>query len=315
MSCGVGLKLLTRAVKLIKPSIMSEDTNVQAEDAKQPVEETTETKPDADGFVDPLPDLDKEVDAENEEVEKVVEEVVEEAPEPEKVEESKPEERPLYTMPVAKAQEEKKRAVEKAREEAKLEAEAEMQKVRDEYEQKLKTASPKSDTEYDKRLKEVAEKHGLDASAAADLLGVLQENIKMPDMSKYDQIVKEKEIEGHRAKVSQAFNEKVAPLITKDFPQATPEHIREVKTRIEELAFTEGYNTYKLEDIYAVKRSEFEFKNSLGAEPSGGRGSEIVEMKKLSDVDEIALADSDPEAYRKYLKWEQTQESRYIDNY
>lgn len=296
---------------------------VPATDEKEPVEPTTETKADDEGFVDPLPDLDKEIEEEGKaEPEKVEEDKGKEKaekPEAEELKESsedpKPTERPTYSMPVSKAQEEKKKAVEKAREEARDEAEAEMQKLREKHEQELKSASTKSgDPEFDVQLKEVAEKHGLDPTATKDLLDVFQSKIKMPDMSKYDKIVKDQEIEGHKVAVSKEFDEKVAPLITKDFPQATPEHIRAVKARIEELAFTEGYNTYKLEDIYAVKRSEFEFKNSMSAEMSGGRGSELVEFRKLSDEEEIALSENDFETYKKYLKWEASQESQYIDN-
>lgn len=229
--------------------------------------------------------------------------------------ESKPSERPVYTMPVSKAQEEKARAVEKAKEEAKKEAAEEMKQLRDEYEAKLRESRSKGeDKEYLTDLERVATEHKLDMKAAEALLGVFRKAIPLPDMSKYDQIVKEKEIEDHKVAVSRDFDERVAPLIIKDNPQATPEHIREIKERIGELAFTADYNNYRLEDIYKINRDEFAFKNKISAESSGGRGTDLAPFKVLSDEDEIKLANTDEAAYGKYLKWLESQDSQYMDN-
>ena len=219
-----------------------------------------------------------------------------------------PEKRPVYTMPVAKAQEEKKKAVEKAREEARQEAQEELARVKAEYETKIKRTDGTAS-----ELEAVAKEYDLDPKAVDALFSAFKKNIPTPDLSKYDSLVKSQEIEQHKTRVSQDFDEKVAPLLLKDFPQASPEHIREVKKQIEELAFSEGFNTYRLEDIYKVNRDRFEFKNERSAEASGGRGGDLAEFKKLSDVDEIKLADSDPKAYGQYLKWLEGQESKYLD--
>src|SRR3990167_2000248 len=259
---------------------------------------------------------DQELDQlENDQVEETteqteeVEESVEDSTDEQVLEKPEPvAERPVYTMPVSKAQEEKKRAVEKAREEARQEAEAQMQKLKDEYETKLRSTNP---TSYEAKLEQVAKEHGLDPSAAKSLLDVFKEAIPVPDMTKYDRIVKEKEIEGYKSKVSNDFDESVLPLLKQDFPEVSDAHIRDVKAKVMELAFTEGYNTYRVEDIYRVKKDQFEFKNRMSAEPSGGRSSEMVSFKKLSDTEEIQLADSDPQAYAKYVKWSEGQESRY----
>lgn len=231
---------------------------------------------------------------------------------PKKQEEPKAEkERPVYTMPVAKAQEEKRRAAEKAREEALQEAEAEKQRLIAEYEAKLQANKPTSGMED--KISKWAEENGYDVDAAKQLVDVVKTSIQLPDLSKYDQILKEQELNAHRSKVSQEFDEKVAPLLLKDYPQATTDHIREVKQRIEELAFTEGYNTYRLEDIYKVKKDDFQFKNGYSAEPTGGRNSEIVNFETLTDEQEIELADRDFETYKKYLKWQSSKGSKYID--
>ena len=223
-------------------------------------------------------------------------------------------ERPVYTMPVSKAQREKKEAIERARAEAKAEHEAEVAKLRAEYEQKLAQGTAKPG-DYQADLDKFAAEHGLDPKAAAGLLDVFEKKVKqsLPDISKLDEILKQKEIEGHQAKVRNEFDEKVAPLLLKDYPQATPEHLRQVKERVVELAFSEGFNAYRLEDIYKVNRDDFEFKNGYSAEPSGGRTSELVDFSKMTDEQEIALAKNDPETFKKYLKWQASHESKFLN--
>lgn len=227
-----------------------------------------------------------------------------------------PVKREIFTMPVAKAQDEKRKAVEKAVADAKSEFQKELDakiaEVRAEMGGKPTQAAVDANVDEDALFKEIAEKHGLNADATRDLMGALKKTLKLPDTSKFDQIIKEKEIEGHKIAVSKEFDAMVTPLILKDFPAATPEHIREVKARIEELAFTAGYNTYQLADIYAVKKSEFTFKNGMSAEAPKGHGTDLQPFKVLSDDDEIALANSDPKTYARYVKWLGTQQSRFI---
>ena len=232
---------------------------------------------------------------------------------PKLVEEQKPqEERPTWTMPVAKAQEEKRKAVEKAREEAKAEADASIAALRAEMEGKL--AQAKGSPSYEARLKEVSEKHGIDPEVAKDLFGAFKDALPPPpDYSKYDQILKEREIDGYKLKVSNEFDEKVLPLIQKDFPGVTPAHIADVKSKVTDLAFSEGYNTYAIEDIYKVRRDDFEYKNGFSAEASGGRTSEMVDFSKMTDKEEHALAERDPAAYGNYLKAMRTNGSRFLD--
>lgn len=252
--------------------------------------------------------LEQDANVQEQEAVETAEPVVEEAaPVEEKVE------RPAWTMPVAKAQEEKRNAVEKAKAEAKAEAEAEIQRLKAEYEQRLASAAPKDD--YAKELDRVSQEYGLDPKAAAGLLEVMEKKLRasLPDTSKYDEIVKEKEMEGHKLQVSTEFDEKVLPLIQKDYPNATPQHIADVKARVSELAFSKGYNTYRLEDIYRVKQDDFAFKNGFSAEASGGRSSELTDFSKMTDEEEHALAESDPASYAKYLKAMVKKDSRYLD--
>jgi len=268
---------------------MSEDENVQDQDANDQVDETTEQT-----------------------TEVTTETVAEETTAPDTVEtkadEHAPVERPAWSMPVAKAQEEKRRAVEKAKEEAKAESDTEIKRIREEYEQKTVQRAP---AEAD-AIQRYAEEHGLDPEAARGLVDIVSKSIA-PNLSKYDKLIEQQEISAHKQKVSDEINAKVLPLIQRDYPNATPQHIAEVKARIEELAFSEGFNQYRLEDIYRVKQDEFAFKNGYSAEPSGGRSSEIVDFSKMTDAEEHALSDSNPAQYEKYLKEMSKKDSRYID--
>ena len=270
---------------------MSQDEEVLDQDANDQAEETAEQIEAVEPQVD---DNEKEPSKEAEAT---------------KAEPEKTEERPAWTMPVSKAQEEKKRAVEKAREEAKAESEAEIKSIREDYEARLARGTSTDGTQSE--LAQFAEEHGLDPEAATGLLDVFKKSL--PNLSKYDEIVKQQEIEGYKSKVSADFDEKVLPLIQKDYPSVTSQHIADVKKRVSELAFSEGYNTYRLEDIYRVKQGDFEFKNGFSAETSGGRSSELVDFTKMTDAEEHALADRNPAQYAQYLKEMSKKDSRYID--
>jgi hypothetical protein len=232
-----------------------------------------------------------------------------EDPKVEKEEKPQPVKREVFSMPVAKAQEEKHKAIERTKREMEEKYNAEIEKLKAEFESKRSVSSDSSSNIID----EIAEKHGLEKSAARDLADAIKKSIPLPDFSKYDQILKEREIEGLKTSVSREFDERVARMVLQDNPNATPEHLREVKERVMELAFTEGYNTYRIEDIYKVRKEDFSFQNEMSAESPGGRTPGIASMKKLSDEDEIKLADSDPGAYERYLKWLSANESKFID--
>lgn len=233
---------------------------------------------------------------------------------PEAAEEKAPEQRKVWTMPVEKAQEEKRKAAEKARAEAEQSAEERISKLNEEHAAEIARLSRTADP-FDGEVEAVASKYNLDPGAAKELLGALEKklNADKPDFSKYDQILKDREIDAARAKVAAEFDEKVVPIILKQHPQATPEHIRATRERIAELAFTEGYTSYRVEDLYTVKADEFEFKNGFSAESSGGRSSELTDFSKVTDEQEIEMAKRDPDTFRKFLKWQVAHDSKFID--
>ncbi len=282
---------------------MSEETTVPTEDENQSVEETAveQTEETTEGSAPEEGSKGEEAGSEEVAVEAEANDDTD----------SEPTQRPVYTMPVSKAQEEKKRAVAKAKEEAA----AEMAKLREKHEADLVEAK-KSGTDtskFDDELAKVAEKHGLQADAARDLAEAIKGSINLPDMSKYDEIVKQKEVEGHKLAVSREFDEIVLPIIKKDFPNATPEHIAEVKDRVSELAFSKGYNTYRLQDIYRVKQGEFKFKTGFTAETAGGHSNELVDFSSMTDAEEHELAKSNPGKYKQYLDYMSGKGSRFID--
>lgn len=220
------------------------------------------------------------------------------------------EKRPTWTMPVQKAQEEKRKAAEKAREEALAEKDAEIQRMKEEYEAKLRSNQPNP---LDSELDAISQKHGIAPEVTKDLLNVFKKSIPQQDLSKYDSIIQEREMMAQKTSAEREFDEKVLPLLTKDFPGVTPQHIQDVREKVVNLAFN-GYNTYALEDIYKVRREDFEFKNGFSAEASGGRSSEVMDFSKVTDEEEIAMADNDPAMYRKFLKWQESNTSKWRQN-
>lgn len=220
----------------------------------------------------------------------------------------KQEKRPTWTMPVQKAQEEKRKAAEKAREEALAEKDAEIQRIKEMYEEKLR--SNQSDP-LDNELNEISQKHGIAPEVTKDLLNVFKKSIPKQDLSKYEEIIQEREMMAHKAAAERDFDERVLPLLKRDYPGVTPQHIADVREKVTNLAFSEGYNAYAIEDIYKVRKEDFEFKNGFSAEASGGHSSEVIDFSKVTDEEEIAMADNDPATYRKFLKWQESNTSRW----
>jgi transcriptional regulator with XRE-family HTH domain len=253
------------------------------------------------------------VDVPQEDSKPVVEQPIEQPPEEkvhvaeqpeEEVQKAAPQERPVHTVPLSKFNEEREKAAKKAREEAATEYEAKMEAMKADYESKLAKSSPQHED-----VVKLAEEYGYSAKDAEFIAKIIEK--RTPDTSKYDQLIEEQQKQTHEAKVLAEFDEKILPLIQKQNPNATLEHINKVKQRVAELAFTEGYNTYKLEDIYRVKQDEFEFKNGYGAEPSGGRNAEMIDFSQMTDDEEIRLADEDPKTFKKFVEWQRKNTSRF----
>lgn len=221
-------------------------------------------------------------------------------------------ERPVYNMPVAKAQEEKRKAVEKAKAEAKAEAEAEMKRLREEYEQKLRANTPEAQ-DYKSKLQQIALEHNLDQEGAEKLLDLFKSTIQVPDMSKYDALIKNAELENIKQNVRKDIESRVVPLIKQDNPNVSASDLAEITAKVQELAFTEGFHTYRLEDIYRLKREEIVPKSGFTVETPKGRTPSMTTFKNLSDDEEHKLAENDPEAFKAYLKYQMANTSKYLE--
>lgn len=273
---------------------MSEDKEVQEQDEKAPVEETTEETQEES----------QDESQESEQTEEESKEETTEEPEGKEEPEEAPEEkepRPVYTMPVAKAQKEKERAVKKALEEA----EAKHQAALEQLKQEQKPLPQSSD-----EIQAWADKYGYDKESVSGLVNIISKSIPQPDMSKLDSLVKENEVKTAQASASVEFDERVAPMIQKQHPQATPEHIAKVKESVLKLAFSKGYNTYPLEHIYKVHSDDFKFRNKHTAESSRG-GEKSVDYSKITDKD---IEKMTPEQYGEYSDAMARQESKYINS-
>jgi hypothetical protein len=236
-----------------------------------------------------------------------------------KKDEEKPEtkKRPVYKMPVSKAQDEKKKAVAQAREDAKAEARAEAEaefqakfdSMKKEYESKAEKGQ--STSALDDRLRKFATDKGVDPEVATGLMAIFKESIQLPDLSRYDKLVEKQEIENHKAEVSREFDEQVIPLIKKDFPSASESHIKKVKQQIEQLAFSKRFNTYAISDIYMVNRAKFEYKHGHSGEDSGGRSGN--DGSSLADMSEEEASKLSPLKYTEWMDLQASKQSRYVD--
>lgn len=259
---------------------MSEDkSNVPVQDENVPVEPTTDVETQEKTDLEPS------------------EEVVE----PKKEEK----ERPVYTMPVSKAQKEKEKAAQKAREEVEQKYQQEIEQMKADYERKLSDAKP---FDHEEELNKLVESHGLDKQATKDLLNMIKKIVPTPDLSKYDSVLQEAEIAKARIKVSDQFDADIVPLIKKDFPDASESHIQQVKGKISELAFAEGYNSLPLDYIYFKHKDDFAYKNKFTAEPSG-RSTDTADLSSLSEEEAMNLP---PQEYRKWSDLQAGKQSKYL---
>jgi hypothetical protein len=254
------------------------DQDVQTQDSNEEVEETTVETP---------------------------EETLEETQETNETVVEEPKERPVYHMPVAKAQEQKEKAVQKALDEANAKWEERLARI----EQSIQ-GKPTTDDE----LSKWAEENGMDAKAAESLLNLVEKRVgsKIPT-DQLNKALEQSKYNEAKMQVATEFDTNVVPMIIKDYPNASAEHIRKIKEEVEKLAFSKGFNTYRLEDIYKLNSDKFEYKNKYTAEPPTGKSNEYVNFSQLSDKEEHELAENDPETFRKYLKWQDASGSRYLD--
>jgi len=265
-----------------------ENIEVQAEDEKQQEESTSEEE------------TQKEI--ETQEDDQDGEGKKDEGDKKEEPEEKKA--RPVYTMSVAKAQEEKRRAVEKAVKEAEAKHQKEIERV--------KQSANYNSAEVDDEIQTFAEAQGLEPKALAGLVSLIQKR-SSKDLSKFESIIEQSKVQEEKSKLNAEFDKEIVPLIKQDFPNATPGFIQEVRAQVEGLAFTKRYNTYKAADIYLVNKSKFKpDKSGHTAEGSGSKGNEYVDMENITDEQLHELAEKDPKAYKQIWDHKIRKSSKFL---
>lgn len=156
-------------------------------------------------------------------------------------------ERPAQFMPLAKFNDQKA----KWEEQKKAEIEKVRQETAAEYEAKIQELSGKpASAKLDDEIAKFAEEKGLDEELIKGIVGLVrntqQSSIDPKVQSVISELVKEKEYNETLAQHENLFNDEIANL-QKDYPD---EPISSIKDKLHELAFSEGYNTKSLFEIY-----------------------------------------------------------------
>lgn len=156
-------------------------------------------------------------------------------------------ERPAQFMPLAKFNDQKA----KWEEQKKAEIEKVRQETAAEYEAKIQELSGKpASAKLDDEIAKFAEEKGLDEELIKGIVGLVrntqQSSIDPKVQSVISELVKEKEHNETLAQHENLFNDEIANL-QKDYPD---EPISSIKDKLHELAFSEGYNTKSLFEIY-----------------------------------------------------------------
>lgn len=260
----------------------------------------------------------EKMDAENEQTKPVepvppepkVEVPVEQIESPEVSKEPKPEngervERKVYSISLDKHN--------KQLENARKVADEERDKIRaealQEAEAKYKVVAP-DDSHND--VKSFSEEHGVDEAVVNKILDLAEKRISskvkgIPEdmQAELVNLKAQREMQAAKQQFESEFSSSVLPLITKENPNATPTQIQEIKSRLDELAFSSKYNTYALADIFQVKSSEFDLKPTMSVESSrGGSRTGTVDFSNVSpeDLKKMSVQEAD-----KYFQWEKSQ--------
>lgn len=156
-------------------------------------------------------------------------------------------ERPAQFMPLAKFNDQKA----KWEEQKKAEIEKVRQETAAEYETKIQELSGKpASAKLDDEIAKFAEEKGLDEELIKGIVGLVrntqQSSMDPKVQSVITELVKEKEYNATLAQHENLFNDEIANL-QKDYPD---EPISSIKEKLHALAFSEGYNTKSLFEIY-----------------------------------------------------------------
>ncbi len=157
-------------------------------------------------------------------------------------------ERPAQFMPLAKFNDQKA----KWEEQKQIEIEQVRRETAAEYETKIQELSGKpASAKLDDEIAKFAEERGLDEELVKGIIDLVrnstqQSTIDPKVQSVISDLVKEKEYKDTLAQHESLFNEEVANF-QKEYPD---EPISSIKDKLHDLAFSEGFNTKSLYEIY-----------------------------------------------------------------
>lgn len=217
-------------------------------------------------------------------------------------------ERKVYSIPLDKHNKQLENARLAAREEALREAE-----------EKYKS-QPVQPKETSDDVKAFADEHDMDENVVNKLLDLaakrVSKNVKaLPEdiEQEFANLKQQREIQAAKQQFNDEFASNVLPLITQENPNVTQAQVQEIKSRLDDLAFSSKYNTYALEDIYRVKSHEFDIKPKMSVESSrGGSRAGTVDFSNISPDDFAKLSPAEAD---KYFQWEKSQGkgSKYLN--
>lgn len=236
-------------------------------------------------------ELEEEAGKENQEEEKEEEqeekpvEKIEDKPE-EQEEEQKPSDRPVKYMPLDKYQEQKSKWQEEL---------SERDRKLQEQEQKLSTLQQKLEKENTTTsLKSLADKYSVDVELLSDLATAIKAEVATPQ-SVLDKVAQIEENAKLLEQKNQFESEFQSLDIKAKYPNAPANNIAEVKSKLDELAHSERFNRYPLQDILALNPElqellqPVEVKKTLESKRNKtANQQEVSAQEKLENIDDLS---------------------------
>jgi len=171
-------------------------------------------------------------------------------------------------------------------------AQKKWEKEKRELENKIRELSAKleetTSSQKGEEVKKFAEKYGIDEDFVRDLLAILKPGVTTQEFQKELQALREeREWQKQYQEFEKEFTDKLEPLIVKE---GIPEAERpKLKSLIRDLAFTERFAAWPLDDIYLFLKAKGllddflpkEKKKSAEVSRGGARGKEAGSLKEI----------------------------------
>lgn len=234
-----------------------------------------------------------------------VPEVPEEKPEakPEVTEPRERVDRTVYQIPLDKHN----RQIENAKKIKEEELDRIRQEAYEKARQELAAHAPSSETDED--IAQFAQDNDLDESLVSKLVQISEKRVlsKIPKSElpedykeKIESFEKARALQEAQKKFDDEFNTEVLPHLA----EVSAEDAGKIKAKLDELAFSPEFNTYKLSHIFAIKREEFLPKAVRGIE--GSRGGSTVPLN-FNNMTAEQISRMSIDEFKKYDEWERSQ--------